>query len=126
MVENQVDIPIPRLPGIQQQFTTYGFKVNRGPIAQEIQCLSQWTTPTLIPTLIAAGVTPTIADPTPYTVGATPRSSLAARAALDLDCEFRRMRCEKLAIIRHSQLLLPGLVKKRVRQSQISELEMMA
>src|SRR5713101_4609171 len=87
LIENQLDTVIAGLPGIDKEVTARRFKVFCILISQKIESLSKRSAPTLIPSRLASGMTPTIADPTTNAVRAAPGSSFPVRAIVNFNFE---------------------------------------
>src|SRR5204862_4705633 len=121
-----VDVEVPRIPWIAQQFSPKVLEMNRECVSQKIQCGAQWCTPTLVPAGSATRVASTITLPAAHPVCATPGASFAEFAMTDLDFKFGRMVVKKLTIVGHAHSGLGRLDLQRVSQREIAELEMMS
>ena len=126
MIEHQLDIGVARGPRIKEQVPTDCFELAGRIIAQEIECGSERRAPFLVPAGLAAGVATTIAYPTTDSMRAAPRSAFPVWSLLDLNFELGRILVQKLAVVCQPEALLLRLHFKRMRQTQIAKLEMMA
>src|SRR5712664_831911 len=97
VLEHHADVVVTHRPRIAKEIAGRVFEVCGGSVAKQIERLPQGPTPCLVPTFLAAGLTPTIAVPAPDSVGATPgctfRSApvlFAPRQPADFAPEIRR------------------------------------
>src|SRR5438309_10948744 len=106
LIENQRNAVVARSPWINEEPSARRFKEHSIFVAEKIQRLSQRRSPALIPSRLTSGVTAAVANPPVNAVSATPGSSFAVLAVIDLDFELRRMSGEKFPIV--SDFETPG------------------
>src|SRR5687768_4512636 len=124
-VQQNRDVIVSRGPGIAQQLTTTTLKLQRRVVAQIVQRDSQRIAPRLVPTSFTTRVTTAIAGPACDTVRTTPRTAFTLQTVIDLHLQLRRIAIEIFTIVCNPESRFLRFDAERVRETQITELEMM-
>src|SRR5215213_2359516 len=125
-IQNHVNVVVTRCPRIMQQLAAQTLKLLCRIIPQKIQRLTQRLSPRLVPTRLTPCVTPTIARPPRNAMHAAPRAAFAIRSVIDFHFGVRRITIEILPVVCDPKTGRLRFNPQRMRQTEISKLEMMA
>src|SRR5262249_15476935 len=96
-IENHADIFVTSFPYIAEECCGALLIERHRLFAQPIECIPQWSTPFLIPSITATGIAATVLTPAPHAMRAAPGTVLD-----NLCLVLRRMLLEVLSVIRET------------------------
>src|SRR5215213_3524827 len=120
----QLYVIIARRPSVHEQLARSLFKGERRVVSQEIERLSEWSAPCLIPSLLRARLASAIATPTTHAMRAAPCRAKAVRPKLSLHLHRRRVIIQKLAVVRDTESALAGFDFERIDERAITPVKM--
>ncbi len=117
---------VTRYPGIDEEFAASCFKGSGSLIAQKVERIAQRSTPGLVPSWLATGMTAAVTNPAADAMHATPRTAFAEFAIADLNFKLGRMTIQKVGVVGCCKTTRGRVNFERVSQAEFAKLVMMS